>query len=86
MLGQLGGESANLVSPEQWCQASDEFDRRVVTDVARSNLAVTTSGWSFVRDHDGSDHLFLKPDDVDDTNDVGRLRSDVVDRLLERLG
>jgi hypothetical protein len=35
--------------------------------------------WFYVRDADESEHLFLKPDDVNDFNDVGRLRGDILE-------
>jgi hypothetical protein len=78
VLGTLGrGEP--LFPPSSWSKAGT--DSRVETRSEQSQFAVTTAGWFFVRDNDSSEHLFLKPDDVDDFNDVGRLRNDVVEEL-----
>ncbi len=82
ILRSLTSDSARLVSPSQWCQLDDEFKPRVTTNSRRAAKVVTTSRWSFIRDLDSTDHLFLKPDDVEDANDIGRLRSDVIDRLI----
>ena len=81
LLGLLAGENSQVIPPRQWCKPTAEFEPRVETDTIRAELAVTTGGWSFVRDLDGTEHLFLKPDDVDDANDVARLRGDVVDKI-----
>lgn len=53
----------------------------VTTASTRALQATTTPEWFLVRDRDESDHLFLKPDDIDDVNDVARLRPDVVAEL-----
>lgn len=42
---------------------------------------MTTTRWFFAQDADSSRHLFLKPDDVEDFNDVGRIRDDVVQEI-----
>jgi hypothetical protein len=67
-------------SPEQWCQ-SDE-GTSVITQSDRTEHAVTTPDWFYVQDHDQSEHLYLKPDDIDDFNDVARLRPDIVEQLI----
>ena len=69
-----------LISPRQW---SDEVDSptRILTASSRARLAITSPRWQLVRDLDGVDHLFLKPDDVEDANDVGKLRPDVVEQM-----
>jgi hypothetical protein len=79
VLGALGRGEEPLIAPSRWSETGT--DSRVETRSSQSQLALTTSSWFFVRDHDSSEHLFLKPDDVDDFNDVGRLRSDVVEQL-----
>ena len=73
-----------LISPARWSSLGSQPTRhesRIVTQSSRATYAVTTPGWFFVRDSDSSEHLFLKPDDVEDFNDVGRLRTDVVEQL-----
>lgn len=81
VLRSLADESEQILSPSGWCDTDDELEPRVVTDSVRAAESVTTSRWQFVRDNDASDHLFLKPDDVEDANDVGRLRSDIVEQI-----
>lgn len=68
-----------LWSPEQWCQ-SDE-GTSVITRSDRTAHAVTTPDWFYVQDHDQSEHLYLKPDDIDDFNNVARLRPDIVEQF-----
>ena len=82
LLTQLATDPPSLVSPAQWCRDQEEYEGRVETRSTRAQLAVTTSGWSYVEDSDASEHLFLKPDDVGDANDVARLRDDVIRRLV----
>lgn len=67
-------------SPGRWVMPTDDAAVRTKSD--RVANAVTTQKWFFVQDVDDSEHLYLKPDDVDDFNDIGRLRPDVVDLLL----
>ncbi len=81
----LADESSTLVSPQDWCRQDEELDAAVQTQCRRASRAITTAGWSYVQDLDHSDHLFLKPDDVDDTNDVGRLRSDLIDQMVAQV-
>lgn len=60
-------------------QLSSELDQasEVVTESRRAMRAVTTPEWFYVQDNDHSEHLFLKPDDVEDFNDVARVREEV---------
>lgn len=63
-------------------------DDRVPTRSDRVIAAVTTPQWFYVRELDQhgiseEEHLYLKPDDVDDFNDIGRLRLDVIDQLRQ---
>lgn len=67
-------------SPEQWCR-SDE-GTSVITKSDRTAHAITTPDWFYVQDHDQSEHLYLKPDDIDDFNNVARLRPDIVEQFL----
>ena len=68
-----------LWSPEQWCQPERELE--IVTESERAHRAVSTPEWFFVQDNDSSKHLFLKPDDAEDFNNVSRLRPDVVEQF-----
>jgi hypothetical protein len=45
--------------------------------------AITTDDWFYVRDQDESEHLFLKPDDVEDFNDVARIRVEIVEKFRD---
>lgn len=55
----------------------------VETKSERAQRALSTPSWFVVRDEDASEHLFLKPDDVEDFNDVARIRTDVVTQFLD---
>ncbi|WP_168566876.1 alkaline phosphatase family protein [Crateriforma spongiae] len=67
---------------EQWAADSDDtFDPMLVTQTETADRCVNTGGWFYVRDRDQSEHLYLKPDDRHDHNDVGRLAPDALDRL-----
>lgn len=87
ILRELGGTcgtkdgSMTWCSPDRWVESSGPSQHPVSTKSDRALDAITTPGWFFVRDPDQSEHLFLKPDDVEDYNDVARLRPDVVDTL-----
>ncbi|MGB7329435.1 MAG: hypothetical protein WBD31_31440 [Rubripirellula sp.] len=78
ILRDLSQGAHRWASPKAWAaRPSDAEMIRTASD--RAEMVATTSSWFFVRDHDASEHLFLKPDDVEDFNDVGRLRLDVID-------
>jgi len=74
-----GGQSM-LWSPEQWCKS--DAAASVITKSDRIVHAVTTHDWFYVQDPDQSEHLFLKPDDIDDFNNVARLRPDIVEQFV----
>lgn len=78
ILHQLADGESDFLSTDTWCRHDDEMEPPVRTGGSRSQVAWTTPRWQYVQDSDGSDHLFLKPDDVDDTNDVSSLRPDVL--------
>ena len=67
-----------VTTPKWFCVESDqkEFANEDTTPEKPAPIDGSTTDMS----------LFLKPDDIDDANDVGRLRIDVVDRLLELIG
>jgi hypothetical protein len=79
VLNSLGRGEGPLIQPARWSEA--ETGSQVETQSKQSQIAVTTSRWFFVRDNDSSEHLFLKPDDLADFNDVGRIRGDVMEQL-----
>lgn len=66
-------------SPESWCRS--DATASVTTQSDRTTHAVTTPDWFYVQDADQSEHLFLKPDDIDDFNNVARLRPDIVEQF-----
>jgi hypothetical protein len=75
----------SFVDPAEWCKMHGPFSPAVQTESNRAACAVTTPSWYYVREKGpgGDDHerLFLKPDDVNDINDVARLRREVVEDL-----
>lgn len=81
ILKDLAACRGGLIAEDCWIEKTD--DVRIETSSDRAKYAVTTPGWFFVRDSDDSEHLYLKPDDVDDFNDISRLRRDVVHQLSE---
>ncbi|MFK8111422.1 MAG: hypothetical protein AB8B91_04450 [Rubripirellula sp.] len=90
LLGLLGGlcdrdasesQQSGYLSPQRWRSPTNDLPP-VTTLSNRAKRAVTTPTWFCVQDEDDSEHLFLKPDDADDCNDVGRIRTDVIDQLL----
>ena len=81
ILRDLGKGPGPLISADRWSEP--KHASQVVTKSGRAQYSVTTSRWFFVRDNDSSEHLFLKPDDVEDFNDVGRLRKDIVQQLSD---
>ncbi|EMI21613.1 sulfatase [Rhodopirellula maiorica SM1] len=83
MLAKIKTRPDCLVDPSVWASGDSEFDPRVLTRDGKGSVAVTTSRWYHVRDADQHDRLYLKPDDLEDQNDVSRLRPDIVDLLGE---
>ncbi len=71
----------NEVSPKRWAQESDPLQPTIETHVFDSHNTIvrTSPGWFYVKDEDGSQALFLKPDDRSDANDIAKLKSDVVE-------
>lgn len=71
------------IAPDAWTASCSEFEPLVLTESDRARAAVTSAQW-FLVDSQDKQCLFLKPDDLDDANDVSRLRPEVIDELLER--
>lgn len=80
LVRQLMDQGQSLIDPAVWAAPWNEFDPRLVTH-GHGQSAVTTPRWFLVNESEQSQRLFLKPDDVEDFNDVSRLRPDVVDQL-----
>jgi hypothetical protein len=80
ILATLGNENAEHYSCEQWARSRSEAQSIRITS-NRSRAAVISPEWFCVIDSDGEENLFLKPDDIDDFNNVARLRPDVIDSL-----
>ncbi len=80
LIGRLADTSRRIITPESWTQRDQEFDPSLITS-GDGQSAVTTSRWFLVNEEDQRRRLFLKPDDVDDFNDISRLRTEVTQRL-----
>ena len=84
LITQLAGGQLPGCSPEAWVAQDTEYSPQLVTR-GDHEAAVTTARWFLVRQADQSQHLFVKPDDADDANDVSRLRPDVAETLAESI-
>jgi hypothetical protein len=79
-VGMAIGSSINKsLAAELWKIETDQ--PKIEIESARSPKNLTTDDWFFVRDHDSTEHLYSKPDDADDFNDVARVRPDIVSLL-----
>ncbi|OYP28382.1 hypothetical protein [Rhodopirellula sp. MGV] len=78
----IAGQSC--MTPAAWSHRDEEFTPQIHTDSDRATSAITTASWFLVSENDDPMHakLFLKPDDLNDVNDVARLRPNVVNQLL----
>lgn len=87
ILTGLGNDQLDWCGPERWIaspgESSEDSIETIQTHSERAKEVRTSERWFFVRDHDDIEHLFLKPDDVDDHNDVARLRPDVVESISD---
>ncbi|GAA4452950.1 hypothetical protein [Novipirellula rosea] len=83
LLAKIKMQPETLIDPAGWASSDSEFEPRVITRDDKGSVAVTTSRWYHVQDADQQDRLYLKPDDLEDQNDVSRLRPDIVDLLGE---
>ncbi|MCC9600119.1 hypothetical protein LOC67_06075 [Stieleria sp. JC731] len=77
----IAGQSC--MTPNSWSHRDEEFHPLIQTESDRAKKAVTTASWFLVNEDDDAANakLFLKPDDLNDVNDIARLKADVVDRL-----
>ncbi|WP_164102564.1 alkaline phosphatase family protein [Candidatus Laterigemmans baculatus] len=92
-----GGELSLLrdAAPEQWATPPDPLLPILSTVAAGAASAGdfgagegdeaivlrTSPGWFYFRDADGQDHLYLKPDDRNDANDIADLKPEVIEQL-----
>ena len=77
LLGMLAQEEPQIL-PEQLDTQLDS-DAHVETSSKQVLRAVTTPQWYYVQEQDQRERLFLKPDDVEDCNDVARVREEIVE-------
>ncbi len=84
ILAKIKDAPDHLIHPATWAATAAEFEPRVVTHSDKGSNAITTPRWYCVQSP-GEEHLYLKPDDVDDHNDISRLRHDVVEHLASPL-
>ncbi|TWU40314.1 hypothetical protein Q31b_36620 [Novipirellula aureliae] len=85
LLIELAESDNALISPSAWGQSQSEFEPQIVTAGEEGEVAITTPHWYMVRQSDGETPLFFKPDDIQDHNNVARIRNDIVERLEESL-
>ncbi|MEM9827288.1 MAG: hypothetical protein AAF958_11895 [Planctomycetota bacterium] len=74
------GGFAETMNAKAWADPTGETHLRITS--ARADLVVMTPSWLALRQRDGTESLFLKPDDRFDKNDVARLRPDILEELL----
>ena len=87
LIGRLASKRLS-VDVEDWCQSDSEFSPCLVSCGEDGSQSITSAKWFFVSEAMDVEsaslrpsRLFLKPDDVDDVNDVSRLRTDVIDQF-----
>lgn len=76
-----GDDQAGEQRDDQHWSTVGLLQPRLLTESSRAELAVTTPNWFFVRDLDRSEHLFLKPDDAGDVNDIADRCPGVIEAL-----
>lgn len=98
LIEMIGGEEsagggASLLrdaAPERWAAAPDPLAPILETvaetgtaSAAEGSILKTAPGWFYRRDAEGDDHLYLKPDDRNDINDIADLKPEVVQRFRD---
>lgn len=83
-----GGEPSLLrdTTSDRWATPPESLEPVCETDggeLAPGAVMKTTPEWFYVRDVEGDEHLYLKPDDRNDANDIASRESDVVEALRE---
>ena len=87
LLQQLVSQSGDWLSARDWSIDNEELSPVIKTSSGSERLAFTSQRWFLVTEtaegsaEGPSEHLFVKPDDSHDANDVSRLRRDIVDEL-----
>lgn len=88
----LNSPHSSPISPQTWADRGGQTSSGIVTRSVDQALAITTEQWFFVRQDalretpaSAPGQLFLKPDDLHDTNDVARLKPEIVEELDQRL-
>lgn len=76
LLGMLAQEKPQIL-PAQ-IEADSDPKTQVETSSKHVLRAITTPQWFYVQEQDLGESLFLKPDDVEDCNDVARVRKEIV--------
>src|SRR5690606_11202539 len=79
-----GGDASLLrdAAPARWASAPDPLAPILETETGEDGEGVilkTTPGWFYCRDATGEEHLYLKPDDRNDANDIADLKPEVVE-------
>lgn len=82
LLEAIGQNDEGVCSADQWAESRSCPDSVRIRST-RCREAVMSPEWFCVVDPDSQENLFLKPDDLNDYNNVARLRPDVVDSLIE---
>jgi hypothetical protein len=78
----LRDQGVRLVAPGDWSrEESGDSGLRTITHQNLSQKAIVTADWFFVDQGSEEYRLYLKPDDINDFNDVSRLRNDVVEKF-----
>ena len=81
LLQLLAQENGMHYSEQQWAE-SESTAAPLTINSRRCRHAVISAEWFCTVDLDGKENLFLKPDDLDDYNNVARLRPDMMDELI----
>ncbi|EMI54485.1 hypothetical protein [Rhodopirellula sallentina] len=79
------GESNVAITTENWFYVRENANAEILSNSEDDSATDPQSYDSPLGVHDGMGNLFLKPDDLNDTNDVARLRHDVTEELEETL-
>lgn len=79
MNAALAGTLNQPISPASFAESGQAA---ITSGSTRAKRAITTDDWFYVADPDGRERLYVKPDDVDDINDVARLSPGIIDELI----
>jgi hypothetical protein len=82
LLQLMGRGKTPLISAEMWLARESEYSPIIETNGFSGEVVRTTPRWCGARDGSGKTQLYLKPDDINDVNDIASLRTDVVHALF----